>query len=145
MTDADQLGWRAAEVLHRYCRAIDDHDAVALAAVFAPDVELVVGGETTEGGDGSQQSFAGRDLVVQLLSSLFEQRNWARHSVANVLVGPGPDGTLVVDSYFNYLLAKAESRVVGVGDYHVDMLEIDGHLLITRFSAAILDEVEIPR
>jgi ketosteroid isomerase-like protein len=139
------IGWRASTVLHRYCHAIDHHDADALKAVFSDDVVLLVGGETNEGGDGSQQSFAGRDTVVQILASLFEQRQWARHLVSNVLVHVGSDGDVDVRSSFQYLLAKQSERTIGIGDYHVTMRDVDGQLLITTFSAAILDEVTVSR
>jgi ketosteroid isomerase-like protein len=140
MTASDaETGWSASTVLFRYCRAIDSHDATALAAVFSEDVALVVGA-----GDATQ-TFAGRDLVVSLLASLFEQRRWARHMVSNVLVDVNADGSLAVRSSFQYVLAKDGENAMGLGDYEVTMREIGGELLITVLSAAILDEITVPR
>ncbi|HVW45143.1 MAG TPA: nuclear transport factor 2 family protein [Amycolatopsis sp.] len=136
MTAADSaLAWRAITVLHRYCRAIDHHDAEALKDVFSEDAELVAG----------EQTFAGRDTVVEILASLFGQRQWARHSVSNPLVDVEPDGTVVVRSYFHYVLSREPDATLGLGDYHVRLTEVDGNLLITRFHAAILDEVTVAR
>ena len=142
MEDASSdIGWQARAVLHRYCKAIDDHDADALRDVFTEDVILVVGGESVEG-EGGTQSFAGRDTVVPLLASLFEQRRWARHLVSNDLVGITEDGKVDVTSYFQYLLSRADGRVIGIGDYHAVMKSDGDGLRICQFSASILDEVE---
>jgi hypothetical protein len=136
MTAADStIAWRATSVLHRYCGAIDQHDAEALKDVFSEDVVLVAG----------EQSFTGRDTVVEILSSLFAQRQWARHSVSNALVDTEPDGTVEVRSYFQYVLSRVADATLGVGDYHVRMSEVDGRLVITRFHAAILEEVTVAR
>jgi ketosteroid isomerase-like protein len=142
MTGSDsEIGWRASTVLHRYCAAIDQHDAAALAEVFGKDVALVVGG----GDAGAEQSFTGRDTVVTILASLFEQRRWARHMVSNVVVEPGTDGTVAVRSYFQFVLGLDGAVASGVGDYDVTMREEEGRLVITRFSAAILDQATTPR
>jgi len=77
---------------------------------------------------------------VSLLASLFEQRCWARHMVSNVLVDADPGGDVRVSSYFQYVLGREASRTSGVGDYRVTMRDIGGELLITTFSATILDE-----
>ncbi len=144
----NDLAWQASTVLHRYCEAIDRHDADALRDVFSEDVVLLVAGDTgegDEGGDAGRRSFAGRDTVVAILASLFEQRLWARHLVSNVLVDAADDGELAVRCSFQYLLAKADSRAIGVGDYRATMREVDGRLVMTRFSATVLDEVDVPR
>ncbi|MCU4186641.1 nuclear transport factor 2 family protein [Acidiferrimicrobium sp. IK] len=145
MRDAgSDMGWQARSTLHRYCRAIDDHDIDALRDVFSEDVVLIVGGDSTEG-DGATQSFAGRETVAQILASLFQERNWARHVVSNEQVEERGDGGVEVRSYFNYLLAKPDTRVLGVGDYKAIMRREGDRLRIAEFSASILDEVELPR
>ncbi|KJE23364.1 SnoaL-like domain [Frankia torreyi] len=139
-----EIGWRAGRVLYRYCRAIDQGDAGALREVLAPDAALVVAGGTVEGGPGSEQVFAGRDTVVDILASLFDQRQWARHLVSNLLVDVEPDGSVDVRSYFQYWLGRADGTAHGVGDYHVTMREADGRLAITTLSATILEEITLP-
>jgi ketosteroid isomerase-like protein len=138
------LAWRASSLLHRYCRAIDNADPKALEDVFSEDCVLVVSGTTDEGGDGREQSFPGRDAVVQILSSLFAQRQWARHLVSNVIVEAQADGAYEVRSYFQYWMGRGSETTSGVGDYHASMREADGHLVITRFSAAIVNEFTVP-
>lgn len=138
---SSDIGWQARTVLHRYCKAIDDHDVDALREVFSDDVVLVVGGDSVEG-EGGTQSFAGRDTVVSLLTSLFEQRRWARHLVSNELVGIADGGRVDVTSYFQYLLSRSDGRVIGIGDYHAVMKSDGEGLRICQFSASILDEVE---
>jgi 3-phenylpropionate/cinnamic acid dioxygenase small subunit len=140
-----ELGWQARSLLHRYCKAIDDHDTEALQEVFSDDVVLVVGDETVEDGKSARQSFTGRQTVVQILSSLFGQRNWARHLVSNELVEDRGDGDVEIRSYFQFLLAKPQSRVIGVGDYRAIMRPVGGRLRIREFAASVLDEVEIAR
>ncbi|HVU72668.1 MAG TPA: nuclear transport factor 2 family protein [Mycobacteriales bacterium] len=129
---------RASDVLHRYCAAIDSHDAEALAKVFSPDVVLAVAGAE---GSAEEQTFPGRDTVVAILASLFEQRQWARHLVSNVRVAAQADGSLDVRSYFQFHLGRADGVTSGVGDYRVLMRDDDGRLVISRFTAAIVHEV----
>jgi len=143
--EGSALAWRASNVLHRYCTAIDSADAEALERVFSEDTVLVVSGTCDEGGGGNQQSFSGRDTVVQILSSLFPQRKWARHLVSNVRVEAGVDDAYEVRSYFHFWIGRDSETTLGVGDYDVSMLEVDGRLVITRFSAAIIDEITLPR
>ncbi|WP_255649300.1 nuclear transport factor 2 family protein [Frankia sp. ArI3] len=104
----------------------------------------MVAGGTVEGGPGSEQVFAGRDTVVDILASLFDQRQWARHLVSNLLVDVEPDGSVDVRSYFQYWLGRADGTAHGVGDYHVTMREADGRLAITTLSATILEEITLP-
>ena len=141
---SSEIGWQARSVLHRYCRAIDHHDASALGDVFSDDVVLVVEGQSVEGGEDQPLSFAGRATVVQILSSLFEQRRWSRHFVSNELVEDRDDDEVEVRSYFQFVLGKEEGRVIGVGDYRAVMRPVDGSLRICEFSASIVDEVEVP-
>ncbi|WP_261570626.1 nuclear transport factor 2 family protein [Frankia gtarii] len=142
-----EIGWRAGTVLHRYCRAIDQGDAGALREVFAADAALVVAAAAAaavEGGPGSEQVFSGRDTVVGILASLFDQRQWARHLVSNLFVDVEPDGSVDVRSYFQYWLGRADGTAHGVGDYHVTMRESDGRLAITTLAATILEEITLP-
>ena len=82
--------------------------------------------------------------MVQILSSLFEQRRWSRHFVSNELVEDRDDDEVEVRSYFQFVLGKEEGRVIGVGDYRAVMRPVDGSLRICEFSASIVDEVEVP-
>lgn len=129
-----EIVWQATAALHRYCRAIDQHDAAALSEVFTEDAVLVVGA------GGEQYTFSGREAVVGLLSSLFEQREWARHLVANVLIEPGSEGTIEVRSYVHFFLGQQDSIAVGVGDYAATMRESAGVMQISKFSATIIGE-----
>ena len=140
-----EVGWQARSLLHRYCKAIDDHDTEALHEVFSDDVVLVVGDETAGDSEGAKQSFTGRETVVQILSSLFAHRTWARHLVSNELVEDRDDGDVEIRSYFQFLLAKPQSRVIGLGDYRAIMRSVGSRLWIREFSASVLDEVEVAR
>ena len=41
-------------------------------------------------------------------------------------------------------MGRGDQTTSGVGDYHALMREVDGRLLITRFSAAIVREITVP-
>lgn len=140
---SSDIGWQARTALHRYCRAIDDHDAAALREVFTDDVVLWVGGR--DGGGDARKSFVGRGIVVSMLSSLFEERLWARHVVSNELVEDGTDGSVEIRAYFQFLLAKSDSRVFGMGDYHATLRPDVGRLRISELSASLVDQGEVAR
>jgi ketosteroid isomerase-like protein len=138
-----ELTNRATAALHRYCRAIDEHDAAALGSVFSEDavllVDMAVDG-TPEGGVQTH-TFEGRDAVVPILASLFEQRDWARHQISNALVEVDPAGEVTVRCYVSFLLVAGASRTQGVGDYTASLRDGDGSLLVTRLRVRILDEI----
>lgn len=134
-----ELTNRATTALHRYCRAIDEHDATALTAVFSADTVLLVDMAAESG--VQTHTFEGRDTVVPVLASLFEQRDWARHQIANALVDVAAGGEVTVRCYVNFLLVAGPKRTQGVGDYTASLRESDGLLLITRLRVRILDEI----
>jgi 3-phenylpropionate/cinnamic acid dioxygenase small subunit len=131
-----ETAWRAVTVLHSYCRAIDDRDATALTEVFTEDVVLAV----TPIGSSEAHRFEGREAVVALLSSLFDQRDWSRHMVSNPLVDLAADGVVRVRSYFTFTMASGTTRTRGIGDYTASMRDADGGLLITELDVGIADE-----
>jgi uncharacterized protein (TIGR02246 family) len=124
----------AIGVLHRYCRAIDTHDAAALALLLHDDVVLTVNPDRWEG----------QPAVMVMLTGMFEQRAWARHFVSNIEVSGLRDGDVGVRAYAAFILSSAD-RIIGAGDYFVTIRRTDDGLRIAQLELAMLDVAAVRR
>jgi uncharacterized protein (TIGR02246 family) len=115
-----------ADVLHRYCYAVDDGDAAAVAAVFAEDGELDVGNGVV---------IAGRDALLAFFERRLAQYDASSHHLSNIRVSD-VDGRARATSY-----VYARIWPVGGGDggelwarYLDDLVEDGGRGSISRRS-----------
>lgn len=97
----------ARATLHRYARAVDTRDEVALAEVFTEDVAF-------ERADGLRE---GRDAVIAFYRTVFEGPTlWSKHMITNVLAEPHGDG-LAVTAYFQAVSRTADDALAVFGEY----------------------------
>ena len=103
----------ARELLAAYARACDAQDLPGVVALFAPDCELGIPGQSWTGVDAVREFFRGAWTADP------SQKN---HFISNVRAvdtrADGADpGEVTVDAYFLYTAAGDDSSVLGWGEY----------------------------
>jgi NAD(P)-dependent dehydrogenase (short-subunit alcohol dehydrogenase family)/3-phenylpropionate/cinnamic acid dioxygenase small subunit len=124
----------AAEVLHRYARAVDERDLDTLAALVTDDVLMTRV-------DGVRQ---GRERFLDVYREFGGQdMEGSQHSVTNVLVAE-EDGETVVRAYFTALMFdRAGTRMV-VGRYRDSLVRADAGLRICHKRISVARVVPLP-
>jgi len=117
---AMQLG--VQRTLARYAHALDGRDAAGFAALFAPDGELTMMGQTMRGRAAIEAWAAGRPDGPA-----------AMHLTANPVVTPAGPGRAEAISYVAVIRRHDDGwRHLVAGTYHDDLAELAGEWLITH-------------
>jgi uncharacterized protein (TIGR02246 family) len=127
---------RAERLYARYCRAVDDRDLDALAALVHPDVVTTRIGEERHG----RQAFL--DVYREFNASMAAGRSI--HAVSNIVAERADDGTVRTSAYFQAtMLDENETRLV-FGRYHDTHVLHEGHYVIGHKVNEVLRVVRLP-
>jgi uncharacterized protein (TIGR02246 family) len=127
---------RAERLYADYCRAVDDRDLDALAALVHPDVVTTRGSEERHG----REAFL--DVYREFNAAMAAGRSI--HAVSNIVARSAEDGTVQTSAYFQAtMLDEHETRFV-VGRYHDTHVMHEGRYVIAHKVNEVLGVVHLP-
>jgi ketosteroid isomerase-like protein len=106
----------AREASWRYATAIDTLDFILLESVFTEDAVLVTRKGPREG----------RDAIIEYYRTALTDPVTRRHFLVNQKVTSSGPGTALLESYFLYTFAGADTSILGWGSYIDRVRVIDG-------------------
>jgi ketosteroid isomerase-like protein len=114
-----EIAESARNLVASYAAAVDAEDAGALAAIFAPDMELST----------PHRHCPDRDAVLEFYRGTFARsRSPKRHFITNVAVDQS-GGQPVASSYFVFVTAEEGQPLIGWGRYRDTFGWRDGRLV----------------
>jgi uncharacterized protein (TIGR02246 family) len=106
-------------VLATYCRAIDDRDFEALAAIWSPDAKLLIG----------RQTFEGPEAIVAVISNAGSQSEPGAHVGYNVEISLDGDRADVISGYLAF---GSNRQLDSAGRYTDELVKSDGVWLLSQ-------------
>jgi 3-phenylpropionate/cinnamic acid dioxygenase small subunit len=137
VTEQGQLIEGVRATLHRYARAVDEHDLDGLSKLVTEDVEL-------RRVDGLHQ---GRDAFLDVYRNFFASPvDWSRHLITNLEIEVDPAaGSAGSHAYFEAAMTEGTTGRLVFGEYSHDLVRPAGRWLLRRKSIDVQRTLELVR